>query len=134
MANIADIEGIGGAYAEKLGAAGVTSVDGLLEAGATPKGRSDLAAQTGISDKLVLKWVNHADLFRINGVAGEYAELLEAAGVDTVAELAQRNGANLAKAMAETNEKKSLTRTVPGEAQVTKWIDEAKTLPRKVNY
>jgi predicted flap endonuclease-1-like 5' DNA nuclease len=134
MANIADIEGIGGTFAEKLSAAGVTSVEGLLAQGATPKGRADLASQTGISDKLVLKWVNHADLFRIKGVAGEYAELLEAAGVDTVAELAQRNGANLAKAMADVNEKKSLTRTVPSEAQVSKWIDEAKTLPRMVNY
>lgn len=134
MANIADIEGIGGTYAEKLNAAGVMSVESLLEKGATPKGRAELVGATGISDKLVLKWVNHADLFRIKGVAGEYAELLEAAGVDTVAELAQRNAANLAKAMAETNEKKSLTRTVPSESQVSKWVDEAKTLPRVVSY
>lgn len=134
MANIADIEGIGGAYAEKLNAAGVTSVESLLEKGATPKGRAELAGATGISDKLVLKWVNHADLFRIKGVAGEYAELLEAAGVDTVAELAQRNAANLAKAMAETNAKKNLTRSVPSESQVSKWVDEAKALPRMVSY
>lgn len=134
MANIADIEGIGGTYATKLGEAGISTVEALLDAGATPKGRADLAAKTGISDKLVLKWVNHADLFRIKGVAGEYAELLEAAGVDTVAELAQRNAANLAKAMADANRAKNLTRTVPGEAQVGKWIEEAKTLPRKVNY
>ncbi len=134
MANIADIEGIGGAYAEKLNAAGVTSVESLLEKGATPKGRADLAETTGISDKLVLKWVNHADLFRIKGVAGEYAELLEAAGVDTVAELAQRNATNLAKAMADVNGKKNLTRTVPSESQVSKWVDEAKSLSRVVSY
>lgn len=134
MANIIDIEGVGEAQATKLRAAGVGSTDALLEKGATPKGREDLASSTGISPKLILKWVNHADLFRINGVAGEYAELLEAAGVDTVAELAQRNATNLAAALASTNEAKKLVRRVPTETEVTKWVAEAKTLPRKVTY
>ena len=82
--NIIDIEGVGDAYAEKLKAAGIKTVDGLLEAGATAKGRKNLAETTGISEKLILRWVNHADLFRINGVGPQFAELLEAAGVDTV--------------------------------------------------
>ena len=134
MAAIADIEGIGDTFAQKLKDAGVSTVEGLLEKGATPKGRADLVTTTGISDKLVLKWVNHADLFRIKGVAGEFAELLEASGVDTVAELAQRNGANLAAKMAEVNESKKLTRAVPSESQVSVWITEAKGLPRMVSY
>jgi predicted flap endonuclease-1-like 5' DNA nuclease len=134
MAAIADIEGIGDTFAQKLKDAGVSTVEGLLEKGATPKGRADLVTTTGISDKLVLKWVNHADLFRIKGVAGEFAELLEASGVDTVAELAQRNGANLAVKMAEVNESKKLTRAVPSESQVSVWITEAKGLPRMVSY
>jgi predicted flap endonuclease-1-like 5' DNA nuclease len=118
----------------KLRAAGIGSVEALLEQGATPKGRDSIAETTGISGRLILKWVNHADLFRIKGVAGEYAELLEATGVDTVAELAQRNAANLAKAMEERNATRKIVRRVPTEAQVADWIAEAKSLPRKVSY
>lgn len=134
MASIIEIEGIGETYATTLRDAGIGTTEALLETGATPRGRDDLAASTGISGKLILKWVNHADLFRINGVAGEYAELLEAAGVDTVAELAQRNATNLTKAMSEVNDARSLVRRVPTESQVAGWIAEAKTLPRKVTY
>jgi predicted flap endonuclease-1-like 5' DNA nuclease len=134
MASIIEIEGIGDTYATTLRNAGVSTTEALLERGATPKGRDDLAEITGISDRLILKWVNHADLFRINGVAGEYAELLEAAGVDTVPELAQRNAANLTAAMTEVNTAKNLVRRTPTEAQVAAWVAEAKTLPRKVSY
>jgi predicted flap endonuclease-1-like 5' DNA nuclease len=134
MASILDIEGVGEAQATKLRDAGVGTVEALLERGATSKGRDDLAAATGISGRLILKWVNHADLFRIKGVAGEYAELLEAAGVDTVAELAQRNAANLAQALEERNQARKIVRRVPTESQVSDWIAEAKRLPRKVTY
>ena len=134
MASILDIEGVGEAQATKLRAAGIATTDALLEKGATAKGREDIAASTGISGTLILKWVNHADLFRITGVAGEYAELLEAAGVDTLPELAQRNAANLTKALAEKNEARKLVRRVPTESQVAGWIAEAKTLPRQVTY
>jgi len=132
MATIADIEGVGESYAAKLKEAGVGTVEALLKEGAAPAGRKALAEKTGISDKLILKWTNHADLFRINGVAGEYAELLEAAGVDTVPELAQRNAENLHKKMEEVNAAKNLVRNLPSSASVTKWIEEAKTLPRVV--
>jgi predicted flap endonuclease-1-like 5' DNA nuclease len=134
MANILDIEGVGEAQAAKLRDAGIGSTEALLEKGATPEGREEIAASTGISGRLILKWVNHADLFRIKGVGGEYAELLEAAGVDTVAELARRNAANLAEALEERNATRKIVRRVPGEAQVTDWIAEAKSLPRKVTY
>lgn len=134
MASITDIEGIGESYAEKLKAAGATSVEKLLEHGGTKKGREALAEASGISESLILKWVNHADLFRITGVAGQFAELLEAAGVDSVPELAQRNAANLATKIAEINEQKNLTNRVPTEAECQKWIDEAKTLERAVTH
>jgi predicted flap endonuclease-1-like 5' DNA nuclease len=134
MTNVAEIEGVGAAYAEKLEAAGIPTVEGLLDAGATTHGRKEVAEKTGISEHLILKWVNHSDLFRINGVAGEYAELLEASGVDTVAELAQRNAANLQAKMAEVNESKKLVRRVPAETEVETWVTEAKTLPRRVEY
>jgi len=134
MTSIDDIEGVGPAQATKLRAMGISTVEALLEKGGTSKGRDEIEAATAITGKSVLKWVNHADLFRIKGVAGEYAELLEAAGVDTVPELAQRSPANLAAKLAEVNEAKKLTRRVPTESQVTTWVAEAKTLERKVSH
>lgn len=134
MAQIEDIEGIGPQYAEKLRAAGIASVEKLLESGATSKGRDELATKTGINSKSILRWVNHADLFRIKGVAGQFSELLEAAGVDTVPELAQRKAENLQLALAKTNEEKKLAKTTPSLNQVTNWIAEAKTLPKMVNH
>lgn len=134
MSAIIDIEGVGEGYAAKLKDADVSTVEKLLEAGATAKGRAALAEKIGISEKLILKWVNHADLFRIKGVAGQFAELLEAAGVDTVPELAQRNAENLHQKLAEVNAAKNLTNSLPNAAAVQKWIDEAKTLPRVVTH
>ena len=134
MAKLVDIEGIGAASAAKLKDAGVDTVEELLLKGAKPKGREDLANATGISGKLILEWVNLADLMRINGVGEEYADLLEEAGVDTVKELATRNAGNLAEKMAEINEQKKLVRQVPSSVTVTKWVEEAKTLPPVVEY
>jgi predicted flap endonuclease-1-like 5' DNA nuclease len=134
MTSIVDIEGVGDSYAVKLKAAGCTSVEKLLEKGSTPKGRDEIAKATGISGKLVLKWCNHADLFRIKGIAGQYAELLEAAGVDTVAELAQRKPENLHEAMLKTNAEKKLVRSVAGLAAVKTWVAEAKKLPKMMKY
>lgn len=134
MAKIVDIEGIGEVYAKKLVAAGIKTVAGLLKAGATPKGRKALAEETGIADKLILEWVNLADLFRIKGVGEEYSDLLEEAGVDTVKELAQRNAANLYEAIVETNKAKKLVRQVPSSKQVADWVAQAKSLPRAVEY
>ena len=110
MGKIIDIEGIGPAYAEKLTAVGITTVEALLEKGAHKKDRTSIAETAGISEKLILRWVNCADLFRIKGIGSEYADLLEAAGVDTVMELAQRNAANLTQKMKEVNEEKKLVR------------------------
>ena len=134
MTKLETIEGIGGAYAEKLEQAGVASLEALLEQGKTPKGRADLAEKTGISGKLVLKWVNRADLFRVKGIGEEYADLLEVAGVDTVPELAQRNAENLYNKMTEVNKERKLARRLPSQAQVAEWIDQAKALPRVLTY
>lgn len=134
MASIKEIEGIGPAYAEKLQASAITSTSHLLELGATAKGRAKIAADTGINEKLILEWVNHADLERIKGVGWEYADLLEAAGVDTVPELAQRKPENLHAKLSEINEAKSLVRRVPSLAQVQAWVAEAQTLERVVTH
>ena len=134
MAKIEDIEGIGPTYAKKLVDAGINTTDDLLEAGATPKGREDLAEKTGISGKLILEWVNLADLLRIKGVGEEYSDLLEEAGVDTVAELARRNAENLHAKISEVNEEKHLVRRPPTLNNVKDWIEQAKKLPRKVEY
>lgn len=134
MASLMDIEGIGAVYAQKLKAAGFATTEALLEKGATPQGRKDLVAATGISDKLILRWVNMADLFRIKGVGEEYSDLLEAAGVDTVPELAQRNPENLYHKMVEVNEEKKLVRQLPALSKVTDWVEQAKQLPRVLTY
>ncbi len=132
--DLAYIEGVGPVYAEKLKAIGIDTPRALLERGASSRGRMDIAAASGISDKLVLKWVNHVDLFRIKGVGSEYADLLEAAGVDTVIELATRNPANLYQRLVSTNMEKRLVRKVPFPSQVESWIEQAKTLPRIITY
>lgn len=134
MARIADIEGIGGAYATKLVGAGVKTVESLLKRGGTSQGREELAAATGINKKLILEWVNHADLFRIKGVGSEFSDLLEAAGVDTVKELAQRNADNLHQKLNETNAVKALVRRLPTPKQVQDWVEQAKNLPRAIEY
>lgn len=134
MANLLKIEGVGEVYAQKLKDAGVANTDDLLAQGATPKGRKDLADKTGISHTLILEWVNHVDLFRVKGVGEEYADLLEAAGVDTVPELAQRKAENLYQKLVEVNEAKKLVRQLPTQAAVAGWIDQAKQMPRVVIY
>ncbi len=131
---IIDIEGVGEAYAEKLQAAGITKVSQLLEKCAAPKGRKELAEQTGISDKLILRWTNHADLFRIDGVGPQFAELLEAAGVDTVKEFRHRVPENLQPKLEETNAQKNLVRRVPSLKEVEKMVEQAKTLEPVVTY
>jgi small subunit ribosomal protein S1 len=132
--NLEYVEGIGPAYAAKLNEIGVMTTDQLLEAGSTPKGRAELAEKSGISEKLILTWVNHCDLFRINGVGAQYAELLEASGVDTVVELAHRNAENLVAKLAEVNAEKNLVNRLPDDGSVQDWIEQAKNLPRMINY
>ncbi|MBN1998033.1 DUF4332 domain-containing protein [candidate division KSB1 bacterium] len=131
---LADIEGIGDKYAQKLGKAGLKSVGALLEKGATPKGRKEIAEKSGIDESLILKWVNHADLYRVKGVGSEYSDLLERAGVDTVKELKQRKPENLAAALKQTNDAKKIVRQVPSLVMVKKWIDYAKSLEGKITY
>jgi len=134
MTRLIKIEGIGETYAQRLEQAGFSTIEELLEQGASPKGRQELVDKTGISATLILKWVNRADLVRVKGIGEEYADLLEAAGVDTVPELAQRNPQNLYPKLAEVNAEKKLVRRVPALSQVQDWVAQAKDLPRKVTY
>ena len=131
---IIDIEGIGDVYAQKLIAAGINKVSELLEKCAAPKGRKALAEETGISEKLILRWTNHADLFRINGVGPQFAELLEAAGVDTVKEFRHRVAENLQPKLEETNAAKNICNRVPAVSEIQKMIDQAKELEPKMTY
>lgn len=131
---VEEIEGIGTKYAERLQAAGIKTTDDLLEACGSRKGRDDMAKQIGFSASQLLKWANLADLIRISGVGEEYSELLEAAGVDTVKELAAQNAENLAAKMKEVNETKKLTRAVPAASQVQKWVDQAKAMDPAISH
>ena len=134
MTKLMEIEGIGETYQQKLISAGIKSAEALLEKGSTPKGRKEIAEKSGIGDGLILQWVNHVDLFRIKGVGSEYADLLEAAGVDTVPELANRKPENLLEKMIATNSVKKLVRRLPVLSQVKSWVDQAKSLPRVITY
>lgn len=129
---VTDIEGIGEVFGAKLGTLGISTTDDLLEKGSTKKGRSSIAEETGIPESIILTSVNHADLFRIKGVAGQFSELLEAAGVDTVKEFAQRNAANLHAKLLETNDKLGVSGRVPTEADLVAMIEFAKGLEKKV--
>lgn len=136
MANykIEEIEGIGPAYGEKLRAAGINTTDKLFKACTTKKQRQQLAETTGIEEARILKWANMVDLFRVKGIGAQYAELLEAAGVDTVKELAQRKAENLTAKMEEVNAEKKLVRLTPALKSVQNWVAQAKELPRGLEY
>lgn len=131
---IEQIEGVGEVFGEKLRAAGIATTDDLLAKCAKKSGRTKLAAETGISEKLILRWSNHADLFRIKGVAGQFAELLEAAGVDTIKEFRHRVAANLQPKMEEVNAAKNLCNRVPSVKEIEKMIEQAKTLEPIIEY
>lgn len=128
------VEGIGPIYAGKLAEIGIETTGKLLVEGVSRKGRKDIAEKSDISERLILKWVNHVDLYRIKGVGSEYADLLESAGVDTIPELAQRRPDHLYQAIAAINEEKSLVRQLPTEEHVADWIEQAKELPRIIQY
>ena len=134
MAKVSIIEGVGDVYEAKLNAVGIRTREGLLKACVTKKDRQELAEKSGISENLILRWANHADLARIKGISGQYSELLEAAGVDTVPELALRNPENLFAKMQEVNATKNLVRKLPGLSQVASWVEQAKQLPRVLQY
>ena len=131
---IEEIEGIGEAYGKKLREIGIATTEDLLEQGKKPAGRKAIAEKSGIPAKLILEWVNRADLSRVKGIGTQYADLLENSGVDTVPELAQRNAANLHAKMAEVNEAKKLVRQLPTLSSVEDWVAQAKNLPRAVEY
>ena len=134
MTNIKDIEGVGPSYAEKLGKAGIKTTEALLKEGASAAGRKAIAEKSGVSEKQILEWVNHVDLYRIKGVGSEYSDLLEEAGVDTVPELAQRNPDHLHAKMVEVNAVKKLVRRLPLKGQVADWVAQAKNLSRIITY
>jgi predicted flap endonuclease-1-like 5' DNA nuclease len=133
-AKVEEIEGIGPMYAKKLNNNGINTTDELLDVGGTKQGRKDLAKKTGISETIILEWVNMADLFRIKGIAEEYSELLKEAGVNTVVELARRNPENLQETLVGVNDAKKLVRRPPSLSQTKDWVEQAKALSRKVEY
>ncbi|MBZ0269041.1 DUF4332 domain-containing protein [bacterium] len=131
---IEEIEGIGPSFAEKLGKAGIADTDTLLKKCGAPKGRKEVATTTGVSEHNLLKWSNLADLMRVSGIGPQFSELLEAAGVDTIKELRNRNAENLAEKMAEVNQEKKLARVAPATTVVQGWVDAAKKMEPKISH
>ena len=131
---ISDLNGLDEDMAAELRAIGIRTTEKLLNAAKDPKGRKKLAQRTGFDEKLILRWANMADRMRIKGLGKAHAELLQAAGVDTVKELKYRNPARLARAMKEANGRRKLVRLMPSEKAVVRWIEQAKKLPLKISY
>ena len=134
MTALTVIEGIGAKFAAKLKGAGIGSTEALIEKCATAKGRKEIAEKTGLSTDQLLQWVNHIDLFRIKGVGAEYSDLLEAAGVDSAPELAQRKPDNLFQKLVDVNKAKKLVRKLPVQSQVANWVEQAKKLPKVITH
>jgi predicted flap endonuclease-1-like 5' DNA nuclease len=134
MTKLTTVEGIGDIQAQKLIDEGIGTTEALLAQGKTPQGRQAIADETGIGMGLILDWVNRVDLFRVKGIGEEYSDLLEAAGVDTVPELAQRNPENLHRKLLEVNKEKNLVRRTPSLTEVGLWVEQAKELPRVIEY
>ena len=132
--DIRDIEGIGETHAKKFNKLGVKTIDDLLAKGGTPKEREELAAATGLTENQILEWVNRADLRRVKGIDSEYADLLEAAGVDNVEELAQRNAELLADRLRTVNAVKRKVGSMPGTEYIGEWIMQARCMPKAVEY
>ena len=131
---ISEIEGIGPSYAEKLAKADIQTTDDFLKLCCDAKGRKNTSETTGVSESQLLKWANMADLMRVSGIGSEYSELLEAAGVDTVKELRNRNAENLTTKMEEINNQKNLCRATPSQPTVEKWIEQAKTMEPVITH
>ena len=117
-----------------LKSVGIRTTGKLLEAAKDAKGRKAIATRTGLDEKTLLRWANMADRMRIKGLGADYAALLREAGVETVRELKHRNAARLARAMADANAQRKLVQFLPSEKAVTRWIEQAKTLPLKITY
>lgn len=134
MTKLSEIEGIGTGCAEKLNACGVPTLEQLLIKGANPAGRTVLARESGISSKFISKWVNRADLARVKGIGGEYADLLECSGVDTVPELATRNAADLHGKLTAVNTEEKLVKSLPALSKIEGWVEQAKKIPRAIHF
>jgi predicted flap endonuclease-1-like 5' DNA nuclease len=130
--NVKQIEGIGITYGDRLAALDIHTTTDLLTKGSTKSGRQHIAEKAAIPESLVLTWVNHADLMRIDGVAGHFSELLEASGVDTVKEFAQRNAGNLYEKMLEVNNQYGFTGRVPSVETLSQMIEQAKKMDQQV--
>lgn len=131
---LSKIDGLSQHAAVKLKSIGIRTTEGFLEAARSVKGRKDLATRTGLSEKQLLDWANKADYMRIRGIGTGKTELLRAAGVTTVRELAMRNPARLAQAMKDANIKRKLVDVLPSQKSVEQLIDRARKLPPKITY
>jgi predicted flap endonuclease-1-like 5' DNA nuclease len=132
--SIKDLKDVSAGLAAKLQEVGVGTTEQLLEKAGSSAGRKQLADEIGASASQLLTWVNEADLMRVPGIAEGFSQLLEAAGVDTVKELATRNAENLTAKIADVNEQLNLAGRVPNQDQVAAWIAAAKDLVPKVSH
>ncbi|HET20134.1 MAG TPA: DUF4332 domain-containing protein [Chromatiales bacterium] len=132
--SIKELRGMKDELAAHLAEMAIRDSAQLLEAATTPARRKDLAEAAGVDTRVILELANRADLSRIKGVAGVFSDLLEAAGVDTVKELATRRADNLHARIVEVNAAEQRAARLPTLEDVQGWIDQAKALDPKIQY
>jgi predicted flap endonuclease-1-like 5' DNA nuclease len=126
--DVKTIEGIGSLRGRLLNGMGVRTVDDFLSVGSTRVGRQRIASRLGVSYRMVLSWLQRGDLLRVKGVGSQYSELLESAGVSSVADLSSRDGLVLWRTLRGVNREKRLVRRVPPRETVEMWVYNAKKL------
>ena len=131
---LGELRGITDSVLNALKAQGISDSDSLLEATKTPQDRKTLSSATGVDGKVILELANRADLARIKGIGRVYSDLMEEAGVDTVKELAQRSADNLHAKLIQINSVRQFTQRPPSVEQIGDFVEQAKSLPRMLDY
>jgi predicted RecB family nuclease len=131
---LAQVEGLEPDVIARLSTIGIDTTNELLTRGAEPAGRAEITGVSGLTEPALLALLFRADLERVHGIGWDYAGLLVEAGVGTVTDLAYRQAEELRKRMMAVNAERSLVKRVPSLAQVTAWIDHARTLPGVLTF
>ena len=128
MNSIDSINGMTHTEDTKLRRARVRTTVTFIQIASTRSGRALLTKETGITSPKLLHWAKRAELMKIKNLGRDYADLLEAVGVESVADLKRRNPDSLHEMMLNTNQVKKIVDRMPSLKRVTKWIDDSKDI------
>ena len=127
--DIEEIDGIGKGFGKRLRKIGIQTPTDLLE-----KCQDDtryakhIAQAMNQNEKTVSIWLNMADLLRIEGVDGKYAELLYLSGIKSSVDLATSDVNKVRFKMKNVVKNQHHAKKTPKKKLISKWIALAKTL------